>query len=411
LQLTLDLTLSKPPLPKQSVARSASYRHPLKNFHKLAVADGAIKKEDDMGVLRKACSKLGLSQAGWRFLNRYGERAYAAVLANIEGSEGVFESAVFYVNWQSRAGLKVPLADELGKRFIFCLGDIYELVPEIDPRITKAANDYWHKLADPAERLNFAADEWVRVLNWLLEEKPVFDRNQWRAGWGAIRRNYQKWQQLNPEPNAWHSLLPAFEQGDFCIRPLISSHDLAREAYQMQHCVQDYVEPCLSGNYRLFSISRKSTGQPMATAGMGKEGDYWKIDQIKGRFNQTPDTRAARLGQVIQRKYMHEEELIIERKIQERKKSVLQMREKQKAYLKKSHTIPEEYRAAFSPEELNYLERHAAWLSALVSGELLPIAFEQVRFIAVSNGVLRPNTETERVWVKYRRMCDGSNVG
>ena len=37
---------------------------------------------------------------------------------------------------------------------------------------------------------------------------------------------------MNPEPNAWHSLLPAFDQGDLHIRPLTSSYDLAREAYQ-----------------------------------------------------------------------------------------------------------------------------------------------------------------------------------
>ena len=58
----------------------------------------------------------------------------------------------------------------------------------------------------------------------------------------------------------------------------------------------------------------------------------------------------------------------------------------------------------FSHEEIDYLERHAEWLSGLVSGELQPNACEQVRLIAVSNGVLRPRTEAERIWVKYRRL-------
>ena len=402
MQLTLDLII-----PKADVAENANYQHPLKNFRDLAIANGTIFKQDDMGALRQACRIHGLNQAGWRFLNRYGESAYEALFSMAEDVDSVFEIALCYVNWQCRGGLKEPLANELGKRFIICLGGIYEMVPEIDPRILKVANEYWNKLADPAERLFFTQDEWMRVLSWMRDKQPAFDRNQWRSGWGAIRRNYQKWQRLNPEPNAWHSLLPAFDQGDLRVRPLTTTYDLAREAYQMQHCVEDYAKPCLSGNYRLFSISEISSGRALATASLMKEDAYWKIDQIKGRFNQDPDTQAARLGRVIQKKYMHEEELIARKKALEHKQLVKQLRAKHEAYLCKRHKIPEAYRAEFSHEEIDYLERHAVWLTGLVSGELQPNASEQVRFIAVTNGVLRPRTEAEWIWVRYRRLANG----
>lgn len=399
MQLNLDLII-----PKENVAKTANYQHPLKNFRDLAIANGTILKEDDMGALLQACRKHGLNQAGWRFLNRHGESAYAALFSIVEDKGSVFEIALAYVNWQCRGGLKEPLANELGKRFMTCLGGIYQMEPEIDLRILTAANDYWNKLADPAERLYFAQDEWVRVLNWLRDKQPAFDRNQWRSGWEAIRRNYQKWQRLNPELNAWHSLVPAFDQGNLHVRPLITTYDLAREAHQMQHCVEGYAKSCISGNSRLFSISEISSGRALATAGIMKEGNYWKIDQIKGRFNQEPDARAAGLGLVIQKKYMHQEDIISMQKAQEQKRLKEQLRAKHREHLCKRHRIEEAYRAEFSHEEIDYLEGHAVWLNGLVSGELQPNACEQVRFIAVTNGVLRPRTEAEQIWLKYRRL-------
>ena len=189
MQLTLDLAI-----PNEKAAGHTTYRHPLKNFRDLAFTSGVILEEDDMGVLREACRISGLNMAGWRFLNRHGESAYAAVLSAEEGGESVFEKALFYVNWQCRGGLKRPLDIELGTRFITCMKGIYELIPGVDPRILKAADDFWDDLADPAERLFFAQDVWVRVVDWLRGQQPVFDRNQWRSGWRAIRRLYQTWQ-------------------------------------------------------------------------------------------------------------------------------------------------------------------------------------------------------------------------
>jgi len=278
------------------------------------------------------------------------------------------------------------------------------MVPAIDPRILKVANEYWNTLADPAERLFFARDEWTRVLGWMRDRQPAFDRNQWRAGWRAIRRKYQKWQRLNPAPRAWHSLLPAFEQGGLRVRPLTSTYDLAQEAYQMQHCVEDYAKSCLAGNYRLFSIAEIAGERPLATASLVKENTYWKIDQIKGRFNKDPEARAAKLGRVIQQKYMQQEELIARRKILEHQQCIKQLRAEHEVYLHRRQTLPKELQGEFSHEEINFLEKHITWLGALASGELQPNSCEQVRFIAVSKGVLRAKTETERMWRRLQSL-------
>ena len=75
LQLTLDLAT-----PEECVAGPPRYRQPLRKFRELAILTNMITSTDDMGVLRQACFARGLNKAGWRFLNRYDEDAYAAVM-------------------------------------------------------------------------------------------------------------------------------------------------------------------------------------------------------------------------------------------------------------------------------------------------------------------------------------------
>ena len=67
-----------------------------------------------------------------------------------------------YVNWQCSGGVKEPLACELGRRLIICLGDYYDTKMYLDPRVAKAADDHWRKLTDPEERQHFARKEWMQ---------------------------------------------------------------------------------------------------------------------------------------------------------------------------------------------------------------------------------------------------------
>jgi len=401
----LDLETTNP---DKNAARPAKYQHSLEHFRDLAIAHGTIKENDDMGVLREACYKQGLKKAAWRFLNRHGKEAYSAMLPMLEDSESTFEIILFYVVWQVRGGLREPLAGELGERIFVCMGGILGLDLKIDARIARVANAYWKKLTGPIERKIFAREEWTRVINWMLEEQPVFDRNQWRAGWCTIHRNYQTWKRLNPDKNTWTSILPAFEQDGLRVQPLTSSYDLAQEGYKMRHCVALYAYRCLADEYRLFSISETSSGQALVTIGILKQDNYWKIDQIKGRFNQVPEARAARLGLVIQRKYLYQEELIFREKARhkmlERRSRIEQVRADHESYLCQKLKIGKVLRDQFCPTEIDYIENHAIWLNALVSGELKPNNYEQVRFIAVTNGIVRPKTVSEATWMKYQRI-------
>ncbi|MBT8074266.1 MAG: macrodomain Ori organization protein MaoP [Xanthomonadales bacterium] len=401
MQLTLDFSLLK-----EKVPEPAGYRHPMEDFRAMAIAYGVIDGNDDMGVVRKICLERGLGKAGWRFLNRYGEKAYAAVIPATEDDKERFDIALYFVAWQCCGGLKEPLAVELGERFISCLFDAFILERDIDPRIARLANDHIKQLAGPAERETFAHEEWVHLLIWMRDEQPRFDRNQWRAGWGTIRRRYQKWKMANMGRISWQSILPPFDQDGLHVQPLTSSYELAEEGGRMKNCVGTYTSQCIAGDYRLFSITEAESGRPLATASIQRKGDYWKIDQVKGKFNRTPVTRAARLGRVILEKYCREEEMIAWRKRQEHQQSIEALRAEHEAYLCKRQDLPEEFKALFSAAEIEFLENRSAWLSALVAGQLQPNACEQVRFIAVMKGILTPRTANEKTWKRFQVLSN-----
>lgn len=400
----MQLNLEQTTLTEAAVS-PVRHRHPLKHFRDLAVASEVISEKDDMGVLRNVCLESGMTRAGWRFMNRHGKDAYAAIVPLIEGTRTAFEVVSAYVNWQCGGGVKEPLASELGRRVIICLGDFYDTQMYLDPRVAKAADDHWRKLTGPEARQQFARKEWMQVITWMRDVRPVFDRNQWRAGWPAIYRNFLKWKKLNPAANTWHSALPAFEQGEFHVQPLTSSYDLAQEGYRMQHCVIIYAALCHAGEYRLFSVSEISSGRPLVTIGLSREGNYWMIDQIKGRSNRDPQAEPAGLGLIIQRKYAREEELVQRMKFLKRIRRVEHLRAEHESYRRKRFEVPDGLRRQLGDEEVGFLEENGAWLKGLASGELQPNDFGQVRLIAVTQGILRPKTEQERIWVKYWRMA------
>ena len=264
------------------------FRRVIDDFQNLAMQCGVVARNEDMGALREFCAGYGLSPSSWRFINRHGKAAYAiAVMPSLEvGTQ--FENALCYIEWQCRAGLEKPLPQALGEKFIISAGMILSLEFDIEPRIARAGMDYWHALENAEGRNAFTESEWVKVLVWMRDEQPRFDRNQWRAGWQAIWRCYQRWEQLKSKKYEWISGVASFLVGNWYVRPLTSSYELALEGMRMKHCVASYTEQCLAGSYRLFSVIERLTNMPVATIGFEKTDGQWHMDQIQGKCNKDP---------------------------------------------------------------------------------------------------------------------------
>lgn len=55
----------------------------------------------------------------------------------------------------------------------------------------------------------------------------------------------------------------------------------------------------------------------------------------------------------------------------------------------------------FSDVEIELLEKYGHWFEALTSGTLLPFNPEQKQFVEVARQNTSPQTDYEKVWVKY----------
>lgn len=289
-------------------------RHPgMSYFYYLATEYGLILEQMDLGVLRQRCLTHGLSPAAWRFLGRHGYGAIRAAITSSLSPEHCCENAMSYIEWQSRAGLDAPLPIPLGRNFITVSGMFLnpEEIDRLDPRIASVASDHWRRLRTSQERRQFADQDWVNVLLWLRDQQPRFDRNQWRAGWTAIWRAHCKWLSLHQDDSRWESCLATFDHKVWRIKPLTSAYQLAREGLQMRHCVSAYARRCLTGDYRLFSVTCQFTGKNLATIGLIRRDEEWEVDQVKGVCNRESPQVIRQLADQILKRYLLAEKIAL----------------------------------------------------------------------------------------------------
>lgn len=59
----------------------------------------------------------------------------------------------------------------------------------------------------------------------------------------------------------------------------------------------------------------------------------------------------------------------------------------------------------FTPRQAELLERHGLALKALASGKQAPATQEEADFVACCRGERLPETELEKAWTRYTRVC------
>jgi len=281
----------------------ARYGHVLYKFQKLAIDCGIVKQGDDMGCLKQACLETGLSAAGWRFMNRHGDTTFKAAIQSSLDCQTNLMNILTYVEWQQQAGLKYPLPQSMGECYVMTVGMILDSDFKIDPRIAVAGVKRWFEFENDEQRSSFLHTEWVKVLVWLRDEKPSFDRNQWHAGWGAVWRRYLTQVKLNANYYKWVSPLNHFSIDRLNVIPLTDSYKVALEGLQMRHCVSTYSELCFLGEYRLFSITLKANNKAIATVGLSFGTGVWRLDQVKQKCNKEPTDLLIKIGKAISKLY------------------------------------------------------------------------------------------------------------
>jgi len=143
------------------------------------------------------------------------------------------------------------------------------------------------------------------VLDWLIATKPILDKNQHKLGWTYLVKVSDDWHRLNTDDeyygnnvsefpcwsclvdecqDAWLAVFP--KNNPYKLIPLTTPEQLWGESKAMDHCVYTYMESCIAGGTRIFSVRDASNGLRFATAEMSFHGDRWKLVQLKGKSNQ-----------------------------------------------------------------------------------------------------------------------------
>jgi len=142
------------------------------------------------------------------------------------------------------------------------------------------------------------------VLDWFIATKPVLDKNQIKRGWECLEKLSEEWHQhenayglyeeyideypswscaVSERQDEWLSAIPT--NNVYKLVPLTTPRQLLEESISMHHCVVTYLDDCISGNVRIFSIRACANNERIATAELTNRSGLWKVAQLKGKHN------------------------------------------------------------------------------------------------------------------------------
>ena len=142
------------------------------------------------------------------------------------------------------------------------------------------------------------------VLDWFIATKPILDKNQIKRGWNWLEKTCDDWhhfeefddyseEQINEYPSwhcavtdrhkEWLSVIP--HNIVYKLIPLTTPHQLLEESKSMSHCVVTYINDCISGSVRIFSVRSCTSNERIATAELSNYYGSWEVVQLKGKHN------------------------------------------------------------------------------------------------------------------------------
>jgi hypothetical protein len=260
---------------------------PIGALKRLALEAEVIAPGSHLHVLRRYCLTSGLSQAGWKFVSAHGEAALRASRQRILGASRQFECALHLIEWQAAARLEKPLPGILAEQYVLAMGVLLADSDSVDPRLARAAAWHWEALGEESRR-TFARNEWLRIIVWMRDHSPQLDKNQWRAGWPAISRAFERWAIEQPTQSEWESPVDRLRIGNYRVKALNSALELARDGQAMRTCVASYAGLCRAGGYLVYSVFSLEESKRVATIGLELGSDGWELEQVKARFNARP---------------------------------------------------------------------------------------------------------------------------
>jgi len=252
---------------------------------------------DPAGAIRACLHRHGLTEGGWRLLQRtpdVRERLQSLLINWSHPSD-----LVHWLNAHVRAGLD-RLTHGRFESAVACLtmwhgGTVRHRLPE--PLFRLLAREALRTEAKGGLVNWLAAEEWNALERWYAHN-PGFtpDPNQARAGWRWLCRHVQRKEreriaaQLSAQPYA----LSEYRYDGLVAHALETVSQLQEEGVAMHHCLETLalpweptVERFAEGDLRFFSIREAEQEKRVATLEIerGDDAGTWLVGECQGPFN------------------------------------------------------------------------------------------------------------------------------
>jgi len=277
-------------------------------LYSIAIQERILTKVSTNPILdlKKTLLSYGLQERSWRLLTHSRHQHFDEVITGYDKWKYLVE----YLELHECLDRSQAISPKLATLFVNPVWHLrstkdnlinYSGV-EFQPGVfNKFINESFRRQALGEKQL-FAETEASVVIYWLEQTKIQFDANQLRQPWAWFANKANTWfaeqiafDQLNKL--TWHCSLAEEVYSGYRFIPLTSAWQVRVEAVRQRHCVDQYIERCLGGTYRVFRvISPNSTTN--FTLGL-RLYDEWEVDQVTGFANRPVADELRWLCQVI----------------------------------------------------------------------------------------------------------------
>lgn len=241
-----------------------------------------------------------VSEAAFKLLAKHGVRPFRYLLAYYRHRPlVVLESALKLCHGGNSVGFPPPAMQKTVAEIYARNGrgdEISVMLRLVPPQLLQAARERFHAANSKAAR-DRTACEFLDILNWLRRNHntavPIKARRltRWNSWLKYARLDLHEREQAQRNVS-WPCHTGDFELHGVRVRTLSDSLSLFRESRSMRHCVENYINECVSGGERYFhaeaqgpaSIQRVTIGLRRVQRG----GDVWRVIDVRGPCNAHP---------------------------------------------------------------------------------------------------------------------------
>lgn len=240
--------------------------------------------------LRSLLISAGLALGGWRFLIRQDNAVLRALLQYFPPSARILGDFCQFVDHFANAlqGGSLPVARcQAGLRGVDRILDRTRGRP--GPLRRQNAEIYLRALVraelsdDEEANLGHEAQD---IADYVYQTSTLLKGATWRS----LQRRSDHWHRsiiIHVDPDRdlrWTALLPNFEADGYTAQELNTGRLLAEEGLEQKHCIGTYVNACVSGSTRVFSIRQNQ--RRVATLELQRTSDgRWTPVQLRGKAN------------------------------------------------------------------------------------------------------------------------------